>query len=515
MVNRGAGFKAEVKIKFKKKNSDIPEYANVTLSVNIKQTTKAYPGDVGTCRFDSEWSSEKTEDKHSGQIYRFHSTESDHALLPDCKAKNELPAIFKGWVTGYDTGDHITAIGNCKNALPKNSPVEAGASYAACYELSANIVQLSFGAGSLTSEDQTKWTSHRHAAYEEYLTSQGGNPNFATGYYYMTTDATETITLPSELVFSDWEEGRVLIEWVHQKTGKTVAPGASVPVAGSNVYIANISGVNYATKDRNKTIYVGESNILSDSAAGYGKLCKSADPGKVEASFKDGKCTISGKAKTDSPVDVTLVTDDGDIVFKVTVLESFGQNQGGNSEFVIDTTPNIIIGENDDGNDLVSGSMCTEFRISLNSSVQIGTIAGTQSKLLSSLYKVTPLGDCDTDSKYVALCLDPGLLGPSGHLYKLEQTLASNHPLNKLAQEIVDRNERIHGKINMDVFGELNSNERVSAHVASRIVAMKERVGAGTDQANIKYVTAHNAYKNVANAITSYTESKVKNALND
>lgn len=515
MVNRGAGFKAEVKIKFKKKNSDIPEYANVTLSVNIKQTTKAYPGDVGTCRFDSEWSSEKSESKNSGQIYRYHSTESDYALLPDCKAKSDLPAVFKGWVTGYSTGDHITAIGNCKNALPKNSTVEPGASYAACYELSANIVQLGFGAGRLTDADEAKWTAHKHAAYEELLKQQGLSTSFATGYYYMTTDATETITLPSELILDGYNEGRVLIEWVHQKTGKTVAPGASVPVAGSNVYIANISGVNYATKDRNKTIYVGESNILSDSAAGYGKLCKSADPGKVEASFKDGKCTISGKAKTDSPVDVTLVTDDGDIVFKVTVLESYGQNQGGNSEFVIDTTPNIIIGENDDGNDLVSGSMCTEFRISLNSSVQIGTIAGTQSKLLSSLYKVTPLGDCDTDSKYVALCLDPGLLGPSGHLYKLEQTLASNHPLNKLAQEIVDRNERIHGKINMDVFGELNSNERVSAHVASRIVAMKERVGAGTDQANIKYVTAHNAYKNVANAITSYTESKVKNALND
>ena len=516
MVNRGAGFKAEVRIKFKKSGEEIPQYAVVTLIVNIKQTTKAYPGDVGTCSFDSEWSSEQTEDKHSGQIYRFHSTESDHALLPDCKAKNELPAIFKGWVTGYDTGDHITAIGNCKNALPKNSPVEAGASYAACYELSANIVQLSFGAGSLTSEDQTKWTSHRHAAYEEYLTSQGGNPNFATGYYYMTTDATETITLPSELVFSDWEEGRVLIEWVHQKTGKTVAPGTAVPVAGSNVYIANISGVSYGTKNRNKTIYVGESNILSDSAAGYGTLCKSADSSKVEASFENGKCTITGKAKTDSgsTVDVTLVTDSGDIVFKVTVLDSVGQNQGGDSEFIIDTTPNIIIGENEEGTELVSGSMCTEFRISLNSSLKIGTIKSNGERLLSSLYKVTPLGDCDTDSKYVSLCLDPGLQGPSGHLYRLETTLDSDHPLNKLMQQIVDRNEELHGTVNMDVFGDLNSSERVSAHVASRSVAMKSNISAGYDESNVKYRTAHNAYKNIANDISSFDdEGDVRGAI--
>ncbi len=481
----------------------------VKIVMNISVWARAYPGDVGTCTFSSDWTN-KSWTSEDYTTYNFYQSKDNNATLPSCTPnKNTIvPVTFKGWTKGHNSNSKLMAIGECSGALPAGTKVENYENYSACYE-SQNMVQLVLTEGSI---------------------SNLGNPwqtSSSMVYFATANDSSTSYALPS-VTFSGYNKKSTFVAWENQSTRVRKQPGESVPVDGS-VWIGIVELKTTVQTSHDKTIYVGDEVILS-SSMGYATNCTSRGPTVVKATYTYGSCVLQGlQASGDTPVEVPLFIDGyaDPIIYRVTVLEKRGSGPtggggGGDDEFIIDVTPgvdyeNVDRGDDGKGGDDEEGgssdefgdmelSTCTEFDITPKSGTRqyYGYarnyhVNGVRYTARSTSYTATPAGaDCDKNLKYAALCMDPGRRGPGeGNGTKLTERyvkvydIQADEPLGALMGYIVQNYD-------LDIFDQPANISRIGAHVSARIVFSKEFMTATPEAGDAVYSNAYYLFKDLA-----------------
>lgn len=463
LANDGASFSSSMKVTYSYGGHEFTADVIVNGDDGIFNGARAYPGALGRCDFDSNWQARSWQDS-AGRKYSFYQT-SGNGKLPSCDAAySKMPVTFKGWKKAVDDGI-VYAKGECSGALSAGSAVEDGASYSACYEMEP-FVQLAADGGSIS--DLGVWTP------------VSGNNG------YITTKA--NAKLPT-VVYNGFNADRKFIEWVNKTTGQTAQPGTPVTLDGS-IWEAHYEISYVVNKDMKKTLYVGETKVLSTKGI---QGCNSANSGKVTANWVNGECQVGGISETSENeyIDVTAMLEDGSsVIFKFSVKTGIGENQGGDNPFVIDTTTKTHTGisDNTSNNQSFISSSCGGLTVTgaqpFTSYGGIGT---------GTIYNVTPDPECENKG-YVAFCLDPGRLGPSNLHYSRTDDIKGSIPFRQLLTYIVKK----YPNYKSDFTGVSNPN-RIAAHVAIRAVAIREDGTMHPEDG--AYASHYMAYKDIADAI--------------
>lgn len=453
--------------------------AIVKFNMNVFQGAYAWvnhtdKNSIAQCSFGGSWKT-GNDVKSNGHTVYYYSTSNLNDKLPDCTAnpKAARPVKYKGWMEV--SGDYVYAVyDSCSTAKPANQiTLGANKHYAPCFEYEPSV-QLYIQAGTL--DPSSGWTS-----------TDGGNTFVSTS-----SSSSSTITLPN-VTFTGFSSDYTFEYWMEKETGNKYNPGDTVSY-NNHTYIAVIStttsyGNEFKVVKKDKVFFLSTPGLAS---------CRVDSTGSsyVSAVMQNGDCAITGNEITGSGIyaDVLVTLEDNAVkTYKFSVIED--TTSGG--EFIIDLTPPT--GGGDGGAesfdseeplhiDPTTGAAtdeCTMFRItSSGTSGNIGTSKVTGNKrLTSTLYSVTP--QCDSDENdYVALCLDPGRLGPSNHLYERGTDLEGDHPMSKLADYYA-------ANLDIDRFNEAHYDVRIAAHVAARIVGVANGFDARTNEdEHYKYLYA-------------------------
>lgn len=442
--------------------------AIVKFNMNVFQGAYAWvnhtdKNSIAQCSFGGSWKT-GNDVKSNGHTVYYYSTSNLNDKLPDCTAnpKAARPVKYKGWMEV--SGDYVYAVyDSCPTAKPANQiTLGANKHYAPCFEYEPSV-QLYIQAGTL--DPSSGWTS-----------TDSGNTFVSTS-----SSSSSTITLPN-VTFTGFSSDYTFEYWVEKETGNKYNPGDSVSY-NNHTYIAVIStttsyGNEFKVVKKDKVFFLSTPGLAS---------CRVDSTGSsyVSAVMQNGDCAITGNEITGSGVyaDVLVTLENNAVkTYKFSVIED--TTSGG--EFIIDLTPPT--GGGDGGAesfdseeplhiDPTTGAAtdeCTLFTItSSGNRGNIGTSKVSGNKhLTSTLYSVTP--KCDSDNnKYVALCLDPGRLGPSNDLYERQNDLSGDHPMKKLANYYA-------ANLDIDRFNEAAYDVRIAAHVAARIVGVANGFNATT-----------------------------------
>ncbi len=488
----------------------------VTVNVvekDINRTTKAYPGLLGFCDFNSDWTFAQWHDS-SGKKYSYYEAEVRGAVLPKCSADTSSGVLleFKGWTKGYKAGDALTTKSSCgTDLLQPGQPTSFGQNYAPCYELKPHV-RLTVNGGKI--EDGSGF---------EF------NPKDMT-YIATGSSVNQEIKLP-EVKYSGFYSTSKLELWRNVDTGATKRPGEKVKLDGS-VWSA-VSSRTVQQVDLYKTIGLNEVELFTVSGMASCSL-EAGGSSYLSANYRYGDCEVKGLAVTPTDVyaNVKVVLNDGTIrLYKFNVEDRASISEDDNGIFNVDTDENIIIGKNDDStlNDF-NTDQCENFFISRSGDSKFYpkyekyTFAKYNGEDMNTgIYSVYQL--CPTDmSTYVGLCLDPGRRGPNesgtgthnrtfdfkgssvnvnGNEYVKTDDIQKNGEFGKLVMYIV-KNEHI------DTFYQ-NSGDalwrRAASHVAVRSMAIVTGFSAVPDPSDEVYASHYYPYMGVANAIRAGLDS--------
>lgn len=478
-------------------------------------STKAYPGLLGFCEFNSDWELATWADA-SGKNYTYYEATKRGAVLPDCKIDptqntEKLPLTFKGWTKGYKAGDALTTKSTCgTDLLAPGQATSAGQSYAPCYEMAPHV-RVSTNSGTLESADGFTFRAS-DMTYIKYGTS-----------------FTEKVKLPN-VVYSGFHSSSSLTGWRNNNTGEVKAPGAEVYLDGS-VWVA-ISNRTVTQVDLYKTVGLGQdakfvvpnmrSCSLEAGSGGYVSIVRSVSE----------ECTVHGERVTEFDVyeDVIVTMNDGTVrVYKFNVEDRSHILDDDNGVFNVDVEDDIVVGKNDEEtlNDYKT-DQCEDFLISSEdykaSKFKYGNAKANNGfgaiDMYTGVYKVYQL--CPDDhSSYVALCLDPGRRGPNeggtgsdyhsfyfkgstskitkkGVIYKKTSDVDSEGEFGKLVMYIVKT-------LKIEDFDTSTNSalvERAAAHVAVRSMAIHTGFSRSPDPADEVYASHYYPYLGIADAIT-------------
>lgn len=479
-----------IRIIVNENGTDVEKLVNVQFVFNIYNGARAYPGGSGTCDFNDKWKYTQWDDIGSYKFYQTFEVES--AKLPNCKSNNDF-LVFKGWKTGdehgeYNQDSHVMAIGECTGAISSGTKPIANKSYAACYEMKP-YVQLAAGEGNIDNTSG-KWKQIKADMSGLFVSS---------GYYYVGNNTTDTIKLPS-VKFTGFLKNTKFKGWKNKTTGEMKNAGDTVTLDGSvweMVYERQIGEV-----DRNKTVYVNEEVILS-STLGKTTACKSENTSYVTARVKNNKCILKGQKVTTDKIKVALTVEGQaePVEYLITVIDKTGQSSGGNNDFIINTTPNVIIGKNDEtstSSDILT-STCDTFDITFDQKVNFGSSMNVAESITLSSWRYTAKSDCD-GKEYMSLCLDPGRPMYNGNKFKKVEDINPNSDFGIFISYIIQKINDLPTKL-----ADVNSEERVAVHIASRIVALQNGYSAGYDTSDKLYWNLYEPYEKIADAISSGT----------
>ena len=478
-------------------------------------STKAYPGLLGFCEFNSDWELASWADA-SGKNYTYYEATKKGAVLPDCKIDptqntEKLPLTFKGWTKGYKAGDALTTKSTCgTDLLAPGQPTSAGQTYAPCYEMAPHV-RVSTNSGTLESADGFTFRAS-DMTYIKYGTS-----------------FTEKVKLPN-VVYSGFHSSSSLTGWRNNNTGEVKAPGAEVYLDGS-VWVA-ISNRTVTQVDLYKTVGLNQdakfvvpnmrSCSLEAGSGGYVSIVRSVSE----------ECTVHGERVTEFDVyeDVIVTMNDGTVrVYKFNVEDRSHILDDDNGVFNVDVEDDIVVGKNDEEtlNDYKT-DQCKDFLISSEdykaSKFKYGNAKANNGfgaiDMYTGVYKVYQL--CPNDhSSYVALCLDPGRRGPNetgtgsanhsfyfkgsaskitrkGVIYKKTSDVNSEGEFGKLVMYIVKT-------LKIEDFDTSTNSalvERAAAHVAVRSMAIHTGFSRSPDPADEVYASHYYPYLGIADAIT-------------
>lgn len=468
--------------------------------------TKAFPGMMGTCEFDSNWEYAQWSD-NSGKKYTFHETKISGAVLPKCSssAQHDKLYTFKGWGSGYKPGDPLNTATTCKNVVPAGTATQKGKSYVPCYEIVPHV-RLAPDAGSLG--EAGSWESYSDGTY------------IAKG-----ASATSTIKLP-DLVYSGFRKNSKLKYWQNSLTGETKKANESVYFDGS-LWLA-VADISFTTQmELFKIIGVGSTeDFLVDGMTGC--YVEAGSPGNVTVNYTGTACRVTGVTETDDGVYVNVIvklSGSDKRTYKFSVEDRTGLSQNGNEIFEVSTEQAIVIGKNDSevANKVYTDVCDTFFVNSANySSTKVGfavnyyTRKNSNNILYSGTYTVKSQCDSDTN-KYVAFCLDPGRRGPesAGAYYSKAEDIKMETDFGKLVAYIV-ANMNVKN-FNNNTHRSNDTYNRVASHVALRVSAMKNGFSLAYDSSDLVYATHYYPYAAIAqnlNAISgNITEAKAATAV--
>lgn len=491
----GQDYISTITVKYKKKEDGVEHTANVVINIIANGTARIWDNHTnqngpGTCSYNSgEWRKASYERSNGAKVH-FYEAVNVGEKLPDCTANANyiVPVEFKGWIVGVEgtTGvseqmlnnSHIRYFGACDAAIAPGTASQRGMNYAPCYE-AAPFVQVSIPSGTV---EEPGWKMLRE-----------GN-----GYYYTANDPNATITLP-DVVFSGYDANSKVRYWYNSADpSKQYNVGTSVPLDGST-YIAVVDSV-IQTINNYKTIHLNDTVVFSVEGMKSCSLGQNNASTYLEVADQNSDCRVTGKALTgdlfgEQLPTVTVSFDGFTREYYFTVLSSIGEDSGGDDGFIIDTESNTEAGSDGANSTDYFSKVCPDFTIhgsSNSNSEQFGTSAVNGSTALkSTLYGVSTSDS--TNCNYVAVCLDPGRLGPpsGGVKYSKVQDIKADTEFGSLVTYIASLNK-------MDEFTKLNSTFRVGAHVASRIVALQTGFTASPDYSDITYMSYYEAYKAVA-----------------
>lgn len=495
----GQDYVSTITVKYKKKENGVEHIANVVINIIANGTARIWDNHTsqnrpGTCSYNSgEWRKASYERSNGAKVH-FYEAVNVGEELPDCTANANyiVPVEFKGWIVGVEgttavseqmlNNSHIRYFGKCEGAITPGTPSERGMNYAPCYE-AAPFVQISIPSGTV---QEPGWKMLRE-----------GN-----GYYYTANDPNATITLP-DVVFSGYDANSKVRYWYNSADpSKQYDVGKSVPLDGST-YIAVVDSV-IQTINNYKTIHLNDTVVFSVEGMKSCSLGQNNASTYLDVADQNSDCRVTGKALTgdlfgEQLPTVTVEFDGFTREYYFTVLTSVGEDSGGDDGFIIDTESNTEAGSDGANSTDYFSKVCPDFRIkgsSNSNSKDFGISAVNGSTALrSTLYEVDT-SDA-TNCNYVAVCLDPGRLGPPGGgvEYSKVQDISADTEFGRLVTYIASLNE-------MDEFTELNSTFRVGAHIASRIVALQTGFTASPDYSDITYMSYYEAYKAVADNLT-------------
>lgn len=480
--------------------------ATIKFNINVFQGAYAWvnhtdSNSIAQCSFGGSWKP-GSDVKSNGHTVYYYSTSDLTNKLPDCTAnpKAAVPVEYKGWIEVE--GEYVYAVSNsCSTAKSGSSiTLQPNGHYAPCFEYKP-FVRLVLPSGDL--ESTTGWT-----------TGDSSHTYLATS-----SNASDTITLPN-VVFEGFSSGNTFEYWIDNETGQKYNPGDVVPY-NSHTYTAQISTTtNYGNEY--KVVNVGKSVFLNTLGL---KSCTVDTTGSsyVSASMSNGECLVYGNVLTPTDVyaDVLVTLEDGSIkTYKFSVTEDTSLDAASNGEFIINLNPPSGGGsggssELDDEPvyvDATTGAATNEcMYFTIKSSGTRGEIGysklTTKPHLTSTVYSVsTPKCDSDTN-QYVALCLDPGRLGPSNNEYQRGEDIQPNTEMGKLVTYFAT---------NLDIssFGDPYNESRIAAHMAARIVGVANGFNATTSD-DTYYANLYEPYRIMgeyfdANPNASATELEAK-----
>lgn len=417
------------------------------------------PTPLGTCSFNSDWKKETYERDNGHKIY-YYTTTNLNTVLPECKVNSNtpVPIEFGGWVEGVsgDTsiseglGDYaeIYSLGTCDDAVKAGSvTLKDDGHYAPCYKYKPFVRLALSTEGTISGSG---WTS-----------TDGGY-----GYVATSSSTSNTIQLPT-VTFSGFNKNVTFECWYNNSTGKCHNPGESVPYDGTT-YSAKTSRTTTYTSEY-KSVKLGKVFFLNTQGI---KGCSVDGSGSsyVSASMQNGECAVAGNVLTPSKTyaDVIVNLEDGTLrTYKFSVVEDNTLSSANNGEFIIDLSPpdGGDSGEsaNGEGESHVSASgstnECDTFTIVKGGSMSIG------GGLNSTIYSVNSQCASD-DNEYIALCLDPGRLGPNSYAvkYKRDADINPNKEMGYLVNYFATH-------LDMNNFRVAQNDIRAAAHITARIVA--------------------------------------------
>ena len=500
-------------------NSDVLYTTEVTIiEKDPSVTTKAYPGLLGFCQFNSDWEMASWADA-SGKNYTYYEAVKKGAVLPDCKVdanKNteKLPLVFKGWTKGYKAGDALTTNATCgTDLLAPGKSTSYGQTYAPCYEMTPHV-RVSTNSGSLVNADGFTF-----------------RPSDMT-YIKVGSSYSEQVKLP-DVQYSGFHSSTKLTAWRNTTTGQVSPPGTFVPLDGS-VWVA-VSDRTVTQVDLYKTVGLNEQVLFTVPDMNSCTLATGSTGYVTIVSSNGQDCTVRGDVVTpfDVYADVLVTLNDGTVrVYKFNVEDRAHINDDDNGIFNVDVDDDIVVGKNDDAtlNDYKT-DQCQDFLISSedykDSKFKYANAKANNGfgeiDMNTGIYKVYQ--QCSTDrSKYVALCLDPGRRGPNetgtgsanhtfdfynhntgkvekitrkGVLYKKTSDVQKDNEFGQLVMYIVQ-------ELPIDQF-ESNSSDikrkRAAAHVAVRSMAIYTGFSRDPDPSDQVYASHYYPYMGVADAI--------------
>ncbi len=456
--------------------------ATIYVTVERFSGARAYSGGV-SCSYSGDWTYKEWTRNEDGRTFHFYQANSSSAKLPECFSKNSIgiPHEFKGWVSGLTSNDITPTLGSCGTTIPAGSTVTAGENYSPCFEAAKSVTVVIVDAS--ISGLGTTWKI-------------GGD-----GMSFTHASNNATVELP-EVSLGNYSDGHSFQGWVNSQ-GIMKQPGEPVELNG-DVWTAVINRT-VVQNNLYKNINKGDNGFLV--ADGMTGCSVGASSQYVSATYTNGDCMVVGNDATPSGVygEVVVSFEDGsERIYKFTVIDMTGESQNGNEVFVVDTSKNIEVGENDDATiNGIDTQMCTTFELTsspANSKVFADYKVGGTEAAKSTVYLVEPLCDYD-DNEYIALCLDPGRRGPGERntngvrTYVKVSDVSGQDEFGRLIAYLA-KNYKIDGP---------GSENRVIANIATRIYAIKNGISSAIDSSDKVYYSHFRSYEAVANKLKTYS----------
>ena len=478
------------------------------LEVSVMDHPRIYPGGMLVCDWENakgDWTY-TTAELSNGKDYSFYYTEDKNATLPDCYVSGSADTyyIFDGWNSAVNDDDVLNLGNKCVSKVNPGSKVVGGSAYAPCFKIKPTL-KVSVNGGIIS---DSSWDF-----YSKDMT-----------YIKMGSKEGEKTYLPT-VTFSGTAANSKVREWVNYTTGEvlTVEQAKTTQVElNGDTWIAVIDKV-YTQVDLYKNIEVGATETF---AVDNMKSCSAPSTTYLSVSNPSaGDCRVeAGDTATPDGVyaDVIVTMKDGTTrTYKFSVEDMTGHNQNGNGEFIVDTNPNIIIGQNDETTlNTFYTNQCDEFDITNEtfSGAKVGFAYNTyyiknenkNVELNSSTYKVT--SRCSSDkTKYIAFCLDPGRRGPGEYgseyssVYVRQDQIDPKTDFGKLIAYIVAE-EGIADFNNGQNINDDNVIKRVASHIAIRVSAIKNGYSIAIDPSDLKYATHYYPYAALASKMKEVSE---------
>ena len=494
--------KSTADITYKIAETDEEIIAHITFLISINGGGRAYPGEFGTCNFNtSQW---QYEERGGYEFWEVNTLNG--VVFPNCGSENSaFPVEFKGWTSqpfSNTTPFKAQQTGVCTEygLIPGETPTDitTGNNYFACYEYAPGITLV--GAAGITIENIEACST-------------------ISGYTYYCS-STSNQTLPNATFTGVYNQGKTVRGWKRASDGQILAPGTSVPADGEMYTI--VVDNNVTQRDYYKSILVGEKEafVIDDM-----KTCSQVNGTEnLRAVFNNTahECQITGLKATDpnTYVDLLITTSDTTYTYKFTVEDNTGMSEADPNGFIIDVDPNIIYGQNDkytNDNNFFTKT-CESYTVKWSGSdVKFGNKGGTD--LYSSNYNATSgCGD------FIALCLDPGRLGPvDARVYNRTADIKEDSDFGKLigyiAKKLSDDNQ---------VTNFRNNNAyKIAALVAVRAVAIMDGYSGGIVAVDNLLDSHYNIYADLAKKLKEVYDndfeklsetdrvSKIKKAITD